>query len=706
MLALAVLIGAAANAQWSLHFGVSDGAVRVPKLAVPADLQALSVEFRFKTFAKTRKPTTLVSQWLSAPKAKDRGMFHVSFTSANRITFGIRNRDGKTQSIAGRAPWTEGKWHYVAATWDGAKLALYFDGKIVGKKDVADFGKLASSSLPLTIGPTAHKKKPPVFDGFLADIKIFSYARVAEDISMSAEGPTEVGAGLLAYYALRERAPTTSVADRSGLNAAGELSTSLSRTGWCRTATWDNPARKGLELACMDLHAEPDAADIRGSDRKILVGHDALSRPGVLWQGRRNRAIHITWVDPTTGSLTTHVLDGKVSGQRTGILAAGTTDPDGNVYYLMYEETPRNRPESQALLATLFKADASGKPLLTSKIDNSRRAFNVWSFGRGHANMRFSKGVLGLILPRTMYRSGDGLRHQAAIAVAFSAKTLAVVRRLGTTSSHSKGNILSVNTKGEFIGVDLGDNFPRGVHLHKFTTSNKASAVVFTFKTAHGTRARNGSPVYDKISSNGKTFYKWSNDNNTYSELGAVVDGPKFYSVFFSTDQSLDGKVLDNSRAFRNCGDPRNLALLRVVKKFQKGSRGSVVGDSLMVSLPKDNKVETGGFFNFGGRWSNQRVTGVTWLTQYKANEAAHSPQAIRTSDGGTLLVWEKSSRRGSSLHAMKIDRKGKLSAPIDLRMPARLNRQDRLLRLGDRIYLIATEGSGDRSRLYFVRDQ
>ncbi len=39
----------------------------------------------------------------------------------------------------------------------------------------------------------------------------------------------------------------------------------------------------------------------------------------------------------------------------------------------------------------------------------------------------------------------------------------------------------------------------------------------------------------------------------------------------------------------------------------------------------------------------------------------------------------------------------------MSLGIRLRLNRQDRLLRLGNRIYLIATEG--DRSRLYSFRD-
>ena len=105
------------------------------------------------------------------------------------------------------------------------------------------------------------------------------------------------------------------------------------------------------------------------------------------------------------------------------------------------------------------------------------------------------------------------------------------------------------------------------------------------------------------------------------------------------------------------------------------------------------------------GRWAEQRVTGVIWLTEYQSGEAAHSPQAIGTADGGTLILWQKSSRDEDSLYAMKIDRKGKRSALMKLGLALRLNRQDRLLRLRDRIYLIATAMERDESRLYFVQD-
>ncbi|MEE2887926.1 MAG: LamG domain-containing protein [Planctomycetota bacterium] len=710
--AAVLALAGAGSGQYALYFGAPGGSVRVEDPGLPPDLTRLAVGCWIKTAAVVRKRVRLVSRWQDDAKAAERGTFHLSLTATNRLAFGICNQQGETDFVAGSARWKDGNWHHVAGTWDGASLAVYLDGKNVGTKELADFGTLGSSKLPLVFGPTATgtKKAPPVFEGFIGDVRIFDSARSEADIRADLETANDDPLGLISRYPLVQSSPTDSVEETTGSGPPGQLGAPLARTGWCCTALWDATDSAGIDLGCVDLSARsssaPRAAKPKQGDRKILVSHAEENRPGVLWQDERSREIYITWVDSASGLQESHPLEAAVGGQRIGILAAGTTDPDGNVYYLVYQETPRDRAEDVPLLATLFKADAAGKPLLSSKIDNTRRAFNVWSFGRrGHGNMRFSKGVLGLILPRTMYRSRDGLRHQAAIAVSFSAKTLEVMRRLGTTSSHSKGNILSVNTKGEFLGVDLGDNYPRGVHLHKFTATNKSSAVVFTYKTAHGTRVRNGSPAYEEISGGGRRFYKWSNDNNTYSELGAVIEDRKSYSVLFSTDQSLDGKVLDNSRAFRNCDDPRNLAMLRVVKRFQKGGRGSVVSDALMVGLSKGNKIEEGGFFNFGGRWSKQRVTGVVWLTQYEEGEAAHAPQAIRTADGGALVLWEKSSPDGDSLQALKIDKRGKASPPIDLGIQLRLNRQDRMLRLGDRVYLIASEGRGSGSRLYFVRD-
>lgn len=69
------------------------------------------------------------------------------------------------------------------------------------------------------------------------------------------------------------------------------------------------------------------------------------------------------------------------------------------------------------------------------------------------------------------------------------------------------------------MNVDLGDNYPRGIVLHV----NRKEKMIYSFKTEHGDKPQNSAgvpfPLYDEISTAEKQFYKWSNDNNVYTEL-------------------------------------------------------------------------------------------------------------------------------------------------------------------------------------------
>jgi hypothetical protein len=80
--------------------------------------------------------------------------------------------------------------------------------------------------------------------------------------------------------------------------------------------------------------------------------------------------------------------------------------------------------------------------------------------------------------------------------------------------------------------MDLGDNYPRGVHVHQFPTpgDTRKGRVVYGFKTRHGTTAASPDgteyPKYDEISTADTTFYKWSNDNGVYTEIAQCVIHP------------------------------------------------------------------------------------------------------------------------------------------------------------------------------------
>ena len=235
--------------------------------------------------------------------------------------------------------------------------------------------------------------------------------------------------------------------------------------------------------------------------------------------------------------------------------------------------------------------------------------------------MVYQNGMLGTILPRII-DSG----HQVASVYVFSARDPSTFKDLGTASSHSFGNYVVPESRGGFLGVDLGDNYPRGVHLHRFSPTGMASHIVFTYKTVHLPFPRKeGSAVFKEISTSGKTYYTWSNDNGVYTELGGVVEGQASYSVIFATDRSPDGRVLDNRRAVEGHNDePRDLAMLRIIKEFDKVRGGTEVSDLLIAGgLPKGSQSETGGFYDFGGQWVPQRVTGVIWLTSFKSGGGA-----------------------------------------------------------------------------------
>lgn len=162
--------------------------------------------------------------------------------------------------------------------------------------------------------------------------------------------------------------------------------------------------------------------------------------------------------------------------------------------------------------------------------------------------------------------------------------------------------------------------------------------------------------------------------------------------------------MLDNSR-IGVPNEPRDLAMLRVVKNFEKAPGGTQVGDALMAGIPAGSKPETGGFFDFGGRWVDQRVTGVIWLTSYGPGEAAHAPQLFRRKDGTITIVWEKAGGAdGPALIALTVDESGKkLSGPTRLAAGPRLARETLPLRVGDRLFTLTLEGA--RTRLTYLQD-
>jgi hypothetical protein len=368
-------------------------------------------------------------------------------------------------------------------------------------------------------------------------------------------------------------------------------------------------------------------------------------RWGVVWQsqatdGDDKGQIYVTWfgADPTSP-------DNTVALQQSGdVLAAAASDDAGAIYTLTIQGGDGAPDNARTTTLTRIDTDGTTTP---ATVDASPAGLNIVRFDAltGSAAMRVANGQIAVMIGRTMSRTGDGLNHQGGIIRVFDAATLALVKDHGQSASHSWGSMLTRNAQGQFVAVEIGDNFPRGIQLHRFDAQGRTSRVVYTFKTLHGTTATapGGAvyPPYTQISTGGKQFYQWSNDNQTYTELGGVAETAAGYLVAF-TGERLS---LDNSKVGSPLNTGRDIGVVLVRKDFEVpalvADKGDMwVTDDLVLSK---GTPEEAGFYNFFGQFRPQRTTGVVWLT---SNPADRSRNATRLKvaplpSGDVALLWE-----------------------------------------------------------------
>lgn len=435
------------------------------------------------------------------------------------------------------------------------------------------------------------------------------------------------------------------------------------------------------------LHS-PIGRSYRSRARAYFLLKNANNQIGMVWQDKKSKAIYYSRFTKDFKSQKNIRLLNRAKAE----LVAATNDNQGNLYYFTCWGNKGNSK------VALTKTNAAGRALKVKNYDTSKGELNMYSAGYHLATMKFVNGKIALMIARTMHKSGDGLNHQGGIAVVFDANNLAQLRHLGQTSGHSFDNYLTTNREGKFLALDLGDNYPRGVHLHRFDDKGRRSQVVYTFKTKHGTRAKSPAGriygLYKEISKGDKKYYKWSNDNGTYSKLGGVVEVSNGYMVFFTGEPSPSGRSLDNSRAGYKSPDPRNVGFVKVRKDFEKStSKRNYVSDDLVLSR---GKSETGGFYTFGGRFSEQRNAGVVWLTNYRSKKqaSARNLKIAKLPNNKVVLVWETVSQEGyrtqyENTYAMAIGPDGKvITPPVALGEHVRFNRRDKLLVVGNKVLI------------------
>ncbi len=456
-----------------------------------------------------------------------------------------------------------------------------------------------------------------------------------------------------------------------------------------------------------DSASAPGGFTLAGMQYYNLMAFPA-NKLGVVWQDRSLYTVYLTTLTTDRKSTTTVLPKPTLttSAGKNYVLGSAATDELGNLYYVLVEAgnpDPNYNGSSdptKALSVVAMKLDAAGAVLVQKELNGTGNPLQVTSYGdlAGGNNMtslQVSATEVGIMLSRQYPRSSDGLNHQGSHAYVLDRDTLALKKDMGQTASHSMSHMLTESADGlKFNAIEIGDNYPRGINLHRFTSAKKDTRVVYTFKTAHGQTAKtlsNGTktPPY-QIDAAGKQTYKWSNDNRIYTELAGVAEDTTGYSVIFAGEHDAAGKVLDNRRAISGLNDAHNIGFVKIRPDFEKStSSGTVIPDNLVTTL-NGSTAETGEYYDYGGGLNAQRVTGIKWLTNYTAKtKNASRVKTMSLPNGNLLVLWEEwSDTAYLATKMMVVNAQGDIVTPAKtLSSKLRFHKVDKLFMVGNAVW-------------------
>lgn len=98
-------------------------------------------------------------------------------------TTGKDDGNGELTRLAARTPLEAGRWHHVAATYDGATLRLYVDGKPEGESTVQSGDILYPERGRYAVAAYADDNELYPLDGGLFEVKVYSRALPPEEIA-------------------------------------------------------------------------------------------------------------------------------------------------------------------------------------------------------------------------------------------------------------------------------------------------------------------------------------------------------------------------------------------------------------------------------------------------------------------------------------------------------------------------------------------
>lgn len=295
---------------------------------------------------------------------------------------------------------------------------------------------------------------------------------------------------------------------------------------------------------------------------------------------------------------------------------AATTDEQGNYYILWGEWVVEESKNAYSII--ISKYNSQGKKVTDAKFKAGYLDAKA-PFDGGNASLAYYNGIITAHFARLMFKSDDGLNHQANKALFVDTSTMKEVDRFYTPyTSHSFDQQVIPTSDGGFLFADRGDAFPRAFNITKVNEESIQYLEPFHFRegTAEG--------------------YGY---NKTFSQLGGIAEGTKGFALVGSSEKTLSGAPAPSA-----VNESRNL-FIQIFKKDMELDNENSASLKDMFLTKGETRVAKGVPGNNPGRYFLDPGTtdyGVVWLTNYNGvwNDAAN-PKVVSTDDGRYVVMWE-----------------------------------------------------------------
>ncbi|KJF92349.1 hypothetical protein UB34_20450, partial [Photobacterium leiognathi] len=376
---------------------------------------------------------------------------------------------------------------------------------------------------------------------------------------------------------------------------------------------------------------------------------------GVVWQDQSNMAVYYS--EFTADGAHTRTINLPNSANEN--LLSATSNGTGDIVYGLGADGGAAGGVSPTSVR-LIRYDVNAQSVTVEQSLNTGKgaadAIDVWAIGNFPTKLAWSGNRIGMNILRTYSLGGDGLNHQGGWAVVYDANNLNFVKSWGQISGHQFGGTLMVDGQGNFNTLILGDNYPRGINLVQWNDTSRNTQELLRIKTEHGATPKDGIDVYTEISTPSQTFYKWSNDNRTYSELGGVVEMEDRLISFVMSERGLN-----NAETGRAHNKSRNIAVVATGKN-------AADGDYLTFG-----EYESSDFYGFTGGYVFLENRHVVWLTDFTdINENVTRAKPLKLADNVILVLMEVHNYDGYAYSAYMM-----LNKDLQVLVPLTRMRQD-----------------------------